>query len=156
MIIIKKSPTADSRTCDVAEVTKEKLLESSYLHVSDVLRGMSFFSEMLLKAGARHDNDKFTGIDQFHSDFKTKFKEHIWWNNHKVINRHHLLGGDGVPHDVNLVDVIEMIVDCVMAGMGRTGEVYPLNIDPEVLFEAFNNTIELLQKRVIVEGVFRT
>lgn len=67
------------------------------------------------------------------------------------MNRHHLLAEDGVPVDVNLIDVLDMITDCVMAGMGRTGEVYPLNIKPKVLMDAFQNTVELLKSQVVVE-----
>jgi hypothetical protein len=43
-----------------------------------------------------------------------------------------------------------MIADCVMAGMARSGSVYPLNINPEVLMQAFQNTITLLQNNVEV------
>ena len=57
---------------------------------------------------------------------------------------------DGVPDDVNLIDVLDMVIDCVMAGMARTGQVYPLKIDPDVLMKAFNNTVELLKDNVVV------
>ncbi len=116
----------------------------------DVAKGMQFFASMLLEAANRHDHDKFSGIDQFHADFKTGFKQTEWWDNHRKVNRHHLLASDGVPDDVNLIDVLDMIVDCVMAGMGRSGSVYPLEIKPEVLMDAFNNTVELLKSQVIV------
>ena len=79
-----------------------------------------------------YPKDKIAGIDGFHRDFLTGFKQTTWWDNHRKINRHHLLQDDGVPADVNLVDVLDMIVDCVMAGMARTGSVYPLDIKPEV------------------------
>jgi hypothetical protein len=54
--------------------------------------------------------------------------------------------------DVNLIDVLDMICDCVMAGMARSGSVYPLNIKPEVLMTAFQNTVELLKANVTVVG----
>jgi hypothetical protein len=38
-----------------------------------------------------------------------------------------------------------------MAGMGRTGSVTPLEIDPEVLMAAFQNTVELMKSQVVVE-----
>jgi hypothetical protein len=69
------------------------------------------------------------------------------------VNRHHLLQDDGIPSNVNLVDVLDMIVDCVMAGMGRTGTVYPLGIKPEVLMSAFQNTVELLKSQIVVDDV---
>ncbi len=152
MITIQQSKTADTRTCDVSKVSKEQLLLSSYQHVQDVAKGMQFFSAMLLEAANRHDHDKFSDIDHFYADFKTGFKETGWWDNHRKVNRHHLLASDGVPGDVNLIDVLDMIVDCVMAGMGRSGSVYPLEIKPETLMDAFNNTVELLKSQVIVVG----
>jgi hypothetical protein len=59
---------------------------------------------------------------------------------------------DGVPKDVNLIDVLELIADCVMAGMARSGSVYPFNVDTEVLKRAFDNTAELLKSQVVVEA----
>ena len=150
MITIHKSKTADTRTCDVSKVSKEQLLASSMQHLSDVLKGMQFFQRMLEDSAIKHDFDKITEIDHFHTDFITKFEKTGWWDNHRKINRHHLLADDGVPDDVNLIDVIDMIVDCVMAGMGRSGNVYPLNLDPNILMIAFNNTVELLKKEVTV------
>jgi hypothetical protein len=152
MIHIKKSETADTRTCDVSKVTKDQLLESSLQHIGDVQEGLEFFIGMLQKAESWHDFDKRNkeGIDAFYKDFKNNFETTDWWDNHRKVNRHHLLQDDGVPDDVNLVDVIEMIVDCVMAGMGRKGEVYPLDISPDVLMEAFRNTAKLLESQVVV------
>jgi protein tyrosine phosphatase len=151
MITINKSKTADTRTCDYSKVTKEQLRDSSVQHIQDVRKGMQFFSDFLYQAGTHHDFDKLTGIDHFHADFITGFKQTGWWDNHRKVNRHHLLQDDGIPSDVNLIDVLDMIVDCVMAGMGRTGTVYPLNIDPNVLMTAFQNTVTMLQDKIIVE-----
>lgn len=150
MIQIQKSPTADTRTCDFTSVSKQQLLDSSEMHIDDVRQGMEFFKAMLDAAAFNHDSDKITGIDQFHADFVTGFKQTGWWDEHRKINRHHLLQPDGVPTDVNLVDVLDMIVDCVMAGMARSGSVYPLEIPPEVLMTAFQNTVELLKRQVEV------
>jgi len=152
MIRIQKSATADTRSCDFANVTKQQLLLSSVQHIGDVQRGLAFFGGMLAEAAIRHDQDKITDIDGFHADFLTGFDQQSWWNRHRQLNRHHLLQADGVPDDVNLIDVLDMIADCVMAGMGRTGTVYPLNIDPAVLMAAFQNTVAELQAQVIVDG----
>jgi len=150
MIEIHKSKTADTRSCDFSQVSKEQLLASSMQHIGDVAKGMNFFSEMLSKSAVNHDFDKLSNITGFHADFVTGFKQTGWWDEHRKINRHHLLQDDGIPADVNLVDVLDMIVDCVMAGMGRTGSVYPLDISPELLKQAFNNTVELLKAEIIV------
>lgn len=152
MIVIEKSKTADTRSCDYATVTKEILRSSSIQHIRDVEKGLNFFRDMLEKAAVMHDMDKLTDIDGFHADFLTGFKVKEWWERHKILNRHHLLKDGHVPDDVNLVDVIEMVVDCVMAGMGRTGTTYPLSIDPDVLMKAFQNTTELMKSNVMVSS----
>lgn len=150
VIQIKKSPTADTRTCDFASTTKETLLESSCQHIEDVRKGLGLFRSMLLGASDVHDWDKIEEIDWFHGDFVTGFKQTGWWDNHRKVNRHHLLEADGVPADVNLIDVLDMIADCVMAGMARSGSVYPLNISPELLLTAFQNTVTELKSHVQV------
>ena len=151
MIKIRKSQTADTRTCDYSKVTKEQLRESSEQHREDVWKGLDFFVEKLGEAAKRHDFDKLTDIDGFHADFLTGFKETKWWDNHRKISRHHLQEEDGIPVDVNLIDVLDMIVDCVMVGTGRSGSVYPLEIDAKVLKRAFENTVEMLKEQVVVE-----
>ena len=150
MIEINKAPTADTRTCDVSKVDREQLLSSSLSHISDVGKGLAFFAAKLTEAASVHDYDKLTAIDWFLHDFKTKFEKTGWWDNHRQIHRHHLNLEDGVPDDVNLVDVIEHVVDCVMAGMARSGEVYLLELPDELLQAALRNTAELLKKNVRV------
>jgi len=150
MIQITKSATADTRTCDFANTDKETLLTSSRTHISDVVKAMAFFIAKLTEAAGEHDYDKLTAIDWFHEDFVTGFKETGWWDNHRKIHRHHLAKADGVPEDVNLLDVIEYISDCVMAGMARNGEVYDPVASPELLERAFKNTVAMLQEEVVV------
>lgn len=150
MIVIKPSPTADTRTCDVSLVDKQTLLNSSRQHIADVGSGLGFFASKLTEAASIHDYDKLSEIDWFLADFKTKFAQTGWWDNHRKIHRHHLNSPDGVPEDVNLIDVLEHIVDCVMAGMARSGHVYPLELPNELLQQAFSNTAELLKANVEV------
>lgn len=151
MITIKKSPTADTRTCDFANTPKEVLLASSHQHIRDVNAGLFFFMERLHAAMELHDWDKIDQIDWFHQDFITGFKQTGWWDNHRKIHRHHLAQEDGVPKDVNLIDIIEYITDCVMAGTARSGTVTEIKMTPELLQLAFQNTIELLKKNVKLE-----
>lgn len=152
MIEIKKSATADTRSCDFKKVDKETLLRSSIQHINDVSAGLYWFADLLAKASARHDQDKISSIDWFHADFITGFDadHQSWWDNHRKVNRHHLLESDGVPDDVNLIDVLDFITDCVMAGMARSGSVYPLKLDAEILQRAFENTVELMKVNVRV------
>lgn len=150
MIEIEKSPTADTRTCDFANVSKGTLQVSSRKHISDVVKALAFFSGKLIEAAGEHDYDKLTDLDWFHADFKTGFKETGWWDHHRRLHRHHLDVADGIPEDVNLIDVLEYISDCVLAGMARSGSVYELNLSDELLQRAFKNTVDLLKSEVKV------
>ena len=150
MIQIQPSPTADTRTCDFVNVSKRTLYESSVQHINDVRHGLEFFAAKIMDAMMEHDPDKLTDIDGFHADFVTGFKRTGWWDRHRRLNRHHLTQDDGIPPDVNLIDVLDFITDCVMAGMARSGSVYPLKLSPELLERAFQNTVSLLKCQVVV------
>lgn len=150
MIEISPSPTADTRTCDYANVTKGTLLMSSSRHIDDVRAALDFFVDKVQEASLNHDTDKITDIDGFHADFLTGFTQTTWWDAHRKLNRHHLQQEDGIPADVNLIDVLDFIADCVMAGMARSGSVYELKLPPELLERAFQNTVELLKRQVVV------
>lgn len=150
-ITIKPSPTADTRTCDWSQVSKEQLLESSIQHKYDIAQALGLFQSMLSEAAVRHDFDKLSAIDHFHADFRTGFKETGWWDRHRKINRHHLTQDDGIPEDVNLIDVLDYIADCCMAGLARSGSVYELHLPDELLQRAFQNTKKLLIDSTVVE-----
>jgi hypothetical protein len=150
MITIEKSSVADTRTCDYTKVTKMELYEASQQHIEDVHQALDFFAGKLMDAATNHDPDKITDIDGFHRDFVTGFKQTTWWDTHRKINRHHLTEADGVPPDVNLIDVLDYIADCVMAGMARSGSIRPIEIRPELLLVAFQNTVTLLHMQVKV------
>ena len=158
-ILIRKSETADTRTCDVTKVTKDQLLKSSEQHIQDVDDGI-FFLISLLQMRRRHNNqfgkapfhdhDKLSDIDQFFEDFTTEgsFIEKSGYKRHIKKNRHHLNTPEGIPEDVNLIDVLEYIVDCVMAGKARSGTVFPIKISNELIQRAVANQVEMM-----IEGV---
>ena len=147
MITIRKSPTADSRCCDAKNVSKETLIESTQLHRRDVFRSMDFLSKLVENAGFEHDVHKIETMDAFHKAFTGGFIDETWWNEHKK-ERHHLPEN---LEDVNLIDVLEHISDCVTAGMARTGNVLFLTISNEMLQKAFQNTVHLLIRNIKVE-----
>lgn len=162
-IVIKQSETADSRTCDFSKVTERQLYDSSVQHIGDVKQAMNLFADMAVQAGERHD---WTKIDQnwfplFYQQFTSDsfmndegIIEGTWYYNHVHKERHHL--DTHVPDNINLIDVLERISDCVMAGMGRSGRVdweyggTPL-INAEVLLKAAQNTFNLLADAVVVD-----
>ena len=150
MIKIKKSPTADTRTCDWCKVSEQQLVKSTEMHIDDVAQGMNYFIEKMKDSIELHDHDKLSEIKWFHHDFKTGFKEQSWWNNHKRVNRHHIQDEDGIPDDINLVDVLEHIVDCVMACKARGGEFKDIELPNDLLQKAVKNTTQELLNNVEV------
>lgn len=153
-IFIKKSKVADTRTCDYTKVTKDELLDASIQHIEDVKKGMEFLSSKLVEASKKHDHTKISGISDFYCDFKNGFKTTSWWDNHRKVERHHLSEKDGIPGDVDIVDVIEFLVDCVMAGLARSGKYRKEKLPTGLLEKAFNNTVIKLTKIVkVVENL---
>jgi len=150
MIKIKKSQTADSRTCDYSKVTKEQLLESTNSHLSDIRKGFDFFILLLMKQSANHDLTKLSHLDDFYRNFKTRFKETDWWELHQEKERHHFNNPKYIPKDINLVDVLDQIIDGVMAGMARSGSYRQEFISPELLKTAYDNTVKLLLAEIEV------
>ena len=151
MITIRPSPTADTRTCDFANVSKETLFASSKQHIEDVGYALDFFAGKVNEAASIHDEDKLFDIDSFHRDFVTGFKQTEWWDRHRKLNRHHLTAPDGIRDNVNLIDVLDFIADVCVAMAGR-GVVFPVTLPPELLERAFQNTVELLKSQIVVEA----
>lgn len=154
MITIKKSTCADTRSCDWSKVTEEQLLQQSKQHINDVKEAIGYLSCCLMAVSGKHDWTKISFIEDFHKDFSNGFngdENQGWYRSHKRLERHHLEAEDGIRDDVNLIDVLECIADCVMAGMGRSGTVRPSNISDETLRKALNNTVDLLASQVVVE-----
>ena len=153
-IEIKKNPYGDSRTAP-EDVNFILFSEANDSHRSDVKRVMECIADMVKEAGKNHDWTK-TGpyeID-FFRDFianlagKQNFTDGTWYPMHVTTERHHLLSY--CPDDVNIIDVLEMIVDCTLAGLTRSGTVRPVEIDSEILKKAVDNTVQLIKNMVEV------
>lgn len=72
-----------------------------------------------------------------------------WYQEHVKQERHHL--NDRCPADVNLIDVIEMICDCVTAGLARSGSVRDILIPDDILTKAVRNTQKMLEAICILD-----
>ena len=109
-------------------------------------------AEMVDARGENHDCTKKSQEKLFYDNFLstmnngTDFVNDEWYQLHIKAERHHLLSN--CPDDVNLIDVLEMIADCVCAGMARSGEVRDLEINAEILEKAVNNTTQLIKSMV--------
>lgn len=151
-IIINKSSNADTRSAN-GKVTKEQLEHDTLSHINDVQNVGYWLADKLKNQLVEHDHTKLDYLDEFYTDFNDKlnsenknFKEMNWFKNRHMTERHHL--NDRVPDDVNLLDIIEMVIDCTCAGLARSGEVYPITIPQEVLELAIDNT-----KNLIIDNV---
>ena len=148
MIEIVKEPNADSRTAKPG-FNKDDLRKATESHIGDVNEGMKFFADMILNAAKKHDNTKLSNFNDFFEALNSgNVKESSWYRNHIKKERHHLVAN--VPKDITLIDVIEHLVDCVMAGMARSGTVYDIDLPADVLKVAHQNTVELLKKNIKV------
>ena len=151
-IEIRKNPYGDSRTApkDTDFISFSKATD---WHRSDVRKVMVCIADMIKEAGKNHDWTKTGEYEiEFFRDFKAAldgkqdFIDGTWWPMHVTAERHHLLAH--CPDDVNLVDVLEMIADCTLAGLTRSGTVRPVEIDSEILKKAVDNTVELIKNNV--------
>jgi hypothetical protein len=150
-VFIEKTPNADTRSLKVLD--KDLVYEDTLRHIEGVGKVLDSCAYELMRIGTKHDYTKIEYFNSFFEDISSgktneDFKKLNWWRYH-LQERHHL--NDRVPDDVNLFDVLEMLVDCVCAGKARTGEVYPINLDNEILQKALNNTVELLKEKVVAK-----
>lgn len=133
-------------------VTEAELLESTRQHKQDIVRALHFFRVLLLDSAVAHDLDKIKDSAGFHDYFTRPHGAPDDWfsRRHVTLNRHHLGHPNGVPADVNLIDVLDYVADCVTSGLSRRGEVFDVVIDHNVLRQAFENTVALLKAHVRV------
>lgn len=147
-MIVKKSPNADSRTMS-PEADKEELARSTESHIKDVGSGLKFIADELVTRGSVHDHTKIENMDEFYAALRSgHIKDTNWYQKHITEERHHLKSH--VPEDVNIIDVLEHLVDCTMAGLTRSGTIYDVDLPAEVLQLAVQNTVELLKKNITV------
>ena len=150
--LLIKNPYGDSRTAP-KDTDFISFSEATDWHRSDVRKVMVCIADMIKEAGKNHGWTKTGEYEiQFFRDFKAalegkqEFIDGTWWPMHVTIEKHHLLSY--CPDDVNIIDVLEMIVDCTLAGLTRSGTVRPVEIDSEILKKAVDNMVELIKNNV--------
>ena len=155
---IKRNTNGDTRVAEKTPTFYE-LSDANNLHIEDVNNMMREIADMISAAGRNHDWTKIR--EPYRSNFyrdlcntiegRINFEDGQWNKDHYALERHHLLRR--CPDDVNLIDVIEMICDCVCAGMARSGEVRELEISENILVKAVKNTVEMCKEAVVLEEV---
>lgn len=156
MIKVKKHTEGDSRVAKGIPTFYE-FKDANLDHISDVKNLGKWFAMELQLRMAMHDYTKVTEPYQsmFYRDLcavlegRMDFFDGEWSKLHyETLERHHLKRC--CPDNVNLFDVIEMLCDCVAAGMARSGEIYDVDVPPEVLTKAVANTVKLLKDEIEV------
>ena len=153
---IKRNTNGDTRVAKSVP-TFYDFVDANNLHIQDVENMMFELSKEIKLTGEKHDWTK--ARDPYKSNFyrdlcntiegRIKFEDGQWNKDHYALERHHLLRR--CPDDVNLIDVLEMICDCVCAGMARSGEVRDLEISEDILLKAVKNTVEMCKEAVVLE-----
>lgn len=153
---IKRNINGDTRVAKRMPTISE-FNDSNVSHKRDVKNIIDRFCEILQYSSMCHD---WTKVEEpyrslFYRDMSSviehgaDFFDGEWSKLHYYeLERHHL--NRHCPEDVDLFDVIEMICDCVAAGMARSGEVYDLDISDEILTKAVKNTVEILKAQIQV------
>ena len=156
MIKIKRHTEGDTRVAKGIPTISD-FSSANMDHVNDVKNLARFFSDELIKRVQDHDWTKLSEPyrSMFYRDMcavlegRMDFFDGEWSRLHyNELERHHLKRH--CPDDVNMIDVIEMICDCVAAGLARSGNVYDIDIPSDVLQKAVANTVNLLIKEVQV------
>ena len=155
-IKIKRETLGDTRTATRVPTFPE-FYNANDLHTTDVRHMMDWIAEAIIDRGKSHDRMKVFEPDRsmFYRELcaaiegKMNFEDGQWLKKHYMEERHHL--NSYCPDDVNLIDVLEMICDCVCAGMARSGAVRPFEIQSEILQKAVENTTKMLSDAVILE-----
>jgi hypothetical protein len=154
---IKKNNLGDTRTADRCPTFTE-FNDANIDHANEVEEMMVNIGNEIKAAGRHHDYTKLWEPNRslFYRELCAKiegkidsFEDGEWYPMHCRTERHHI--NNHCPDDVNLIDVLEMICDCVCAGMARSGNVYPVNISSEILQKAVKNTVEMCIKSVEIE-----
>lgn len=148
-IKIKHNTLGDTRTATKVPTFYE-FVDANRDHVDDVEKMMNELANVICKRGSNHDFTKMNDPHKslFYRELCAKIEEKIdsfvdgeWYPLHCKTERHHL--NEYCPEDVNLIDVLEMISDCVCAGMARSGNVYPVEISSDILQKAVKNTVQM-------------
>ena len=154
---IKRNTNGDTRVATHVP-TIEEFFKANYTHTEDVKNIAGLFAQILGYSVSDHDwtkrNEPYRSM--FYRDMAAamehgkNFTDGEWAKLHYYeLERHHL--NRHCPEDVDLFDVIEMICDCIAAGMARSGEVRDIEISPEVLSKSIKNTVEILKKYIELE-----
>lgn len=151
---VKHSPYGDTRTAP-KNTTREQFCNANAQHAEDVNEVLTIIATELAYRGLIHDKTKFSREDIFWRDFQdtiqngANFVDGDWYQNHIREERHHPMSY--CHKDVDLIDILEMIVDCCCAAKTRSGsDAYP-KINADILQKAYINTVEKVNGMIVLK-----
>ena len=154
-VLIKRNNKGDTRTAkEIPSI--EEFDEANRWHIENVSDAMDTLAGIMISQGANHDYTKIKYLDEFYHDFcevlnvkkegiSKDFTNMKWYKDiHIEKESHHI--SSKMHDDITLIDVIEMIVDCVCAGKARSddGSYYIPELPENALELAFKNTVKLV------------
>lgn len=153
-VTIKKTTKCDTRTLPKGSVVSEKdAKEDTLKHRQAVIDVGDYICERIKEQFKNHDWSKLgSNLKEFTDGLNKGIDSEEfdkWYEKHVAVERHHLK--KFVPDDVNIIDLLEMLIDCVCAGKARTGDVYPIELPDELLQKIISNTVEYLKSIIKVE-----
>lgn len=149
-INIKKTNNPDKGYDD-----KDILFEDTLQHKEDVYKVMNGIAQEIVSRGKNHDWSKIEYFDKFAKDTVERqsvhdFKQREWYKIHTVQERHHI--NANLPEKINLIDILEFVCDCIVAGKARSGFVDEkfLIIPQDVLVKSYWNTVKIIEDNVVI------
>lgn len=125
-------------------------------HRENVYKVMNEIAWYINETGTLHDWTKETFYEDYYQDtiereYETDYNNREWYKIHTKYERHHIPSNP--PVDINLIDIIEMIVDCIVTPIQNNTSInYDyLKLDETLLKEAYWNTITLIEDNIITD-----
>lgn len=152
MIQIKRNGNGDTRTAN-KDITYSDVFEASNEHAKSVQQALEHCASTIINMAKNHDITKFTAAKMFYDDMRktlddgADFIKGEWYQMHIRAERHHPMSY--CHDDINLFDILEMVCDCVCAGLARSGEVRETTISDDILQKAVKNTAKLIESNCI-------
>lgn len=159
-MLVPETPNIDTREADT-NPTLKKLEFFNAVHVNSVIALFNMFIYEYSHEVYAHDIDKFDESAELQlknfiesRSHRVDFRSTLWYKGHAKHSRHHIADHAKVNteyiNDVNLIDVLHMLSDWVVAAIARTaeGEVIKPGRDfnqqemKALLWHAFMNTIQ--------------
>lgn len=150
---IKYNPNSDSSYAE-KEPNLEEMVDACVTHNKNISSVLYTLANSIKKRGDKHDWSIMTSLDEYTEAYiaslrgANEFENSEYFLQHALLENHHL---DKIHNEnTNLFDVIEYIVDRSVISKERNDPSKTIELDPQILIEAFNNTIKQINDNLYV------